>query len=440
MKKTLLLAFVAAITLAAHAQQNGVSTPYSRYGLGLLSERTSGFNSAMAGTGVAFSHPRQLNMANPASHARIDSLAFLLDVGASLQWSQQEVGNAAQRRKSAQFDYLSAGFRLAPGLGLGVGLLPYSNVGYRLQAQGQPLPNGTTGTVTPTTLYEGDGGLQEAYLALGYSPWKPLAVGVSASYLWGHIDHYARSSYNDAAIQSLRRGYETEIRSYRLDFGLQLGHSFHPKHHVQLGATYGLGHDLAGTSYLFNQTFQGATSGAGAVVGADTLAVKNAFQLPTSFGLGVAYTWNNRLRLGLDYRHEAWGATTAPVLGRDAKGWTYTAQKGQHKDRSRLSFGAEYVPNPQGLSWASRVRYRIGGSYATPYTQSGGIEGPKAYTASVGVGLPIINSRNNRSLLNISAEYVRYEPKMTGLLRENHFRITLGLSFNESWFQKIKFN
>jgi hypothetical protein len=55
---------------------------------------------------------------------------------------------------------------------------------------------------------------------------------------------------------------------------------------------------------------------------------------------------------------------------------------------------------------------------------------------SAGFGIPIINSYNNRSTLNISAQWVRRDA--TNMLKENTFRINIGLTFNENWFAKWK--
>jgi hypothetical protein len=57
-------------------------------------------------------------------------------------------------------------------------------------------------------------------------------------------------------------------------------------------------------------------------------------------------------------------------------------------------------------------------------------------SASVGFGIPIINGYNNRSLLNISAQWVHRSAD--NLLEENTFRINIGLTFNERWFAKWK--
>ena len=44
------------------------------------------------------------------------------------------------------------------------------------------------------------------------------------------------------------------------------------------------------------------------------------------------------------------------------------------------------------------------------------------------------NGWNNRSMVNISAQWV--QRSADGLIRENAFRLNLGITFNERWFMK----
>ncbi|MBQ8991689.1 MAG: hypothetical protein IJ084_06780, partial [Prevotella sp.] len=74
--------------------------------------------------------------------------------------------------------------------------------------------------------------------------------------------------------------------------------------------------------------------------------------------------------------------------------------------------------------------------YTTPYYKINGQNGPRQFSVSAGFGIPIMNGYNNRSLLNISAQWVNNAAD--GLIKENTFRINLGLTFNEKWFAKWK--
>ena len=84
MKKIFLPIFMMATVLAAHAQ-SGTNSPYSQYGLGVLSEQSSGFNRGMNGLGMGFREGNQVNFINPASYSSIDSLTSIFDMGLSGQ-------------------------------------------------------------------------------------------------------------------------------------------------------------------------------------------------------------------------------------------------------------------------------------------------------------------------------------------------------------------
>ena len=95
------LAFIAAsFALAAHAQ-NGINTPYSRYGFGIQSERAMGFNKGMGGVAQGFRNGQEVNIANPASYSAVDSLTALFDMGISLQNSNHKMGGLQQNIRNS---------------------------------------------------------------------------------------------------------------------------------------------------------------------------------------------------------------------------------------------------------------------------------------------------------------------------------------------------
>lgn len=438
MKKFIFLVALSVMSISAVAQDAPVVSPYSRYGVGLLGDRALGFNKGMGGTGIGMADGRQLNATNPASYARIDSLSLLFDLGMSLQNANLSADGTKMNRKTAQLDYVALGFRLAPNLGMSVGVLPFSNIGYEISSTGTPIPNGGGTTVTPTTTYSGSGGLHNIYAGIGYAPIRPLALGLNFGYLWGTMSHAARTSYSLSTAQPLRRAYDAEVRSYTLDAGLQYTQRLNRKHRLTLGLTYGLGHDLNGRSQFYNQRL----SSASVVSAADTLSVSNAYSLPHAFGAGLTWQWSNSLRVGFDYQHQQWASATTPTLLTAADGnLSYIKSKGAYLDMNKFNLGAEYLGNPNGFNWSSRVRYRFGVGYATPYTYVNGAKGPQTYTATIGVGLPLMsvhNSRDNYSYLNLSAQFEHVKPQIVGQLTENYFRLSVGLSFNQRWFVKWK--
>ncbi len=84
MLKYKILFICLSIGLVAFAQ-NGTSSPYSRFGYGILGDNAIGAQRAMGGVGYALHNNRQINVMNPASYASMDSLTFLFDIGLTYQ-------------------------------------------------------------------------------------------------------------------------------------------------------------------------------------------------------------------------------------------------------------------------------------------------------------------------------------------------------------------
>lgn len=433
MKKFLLtFGICACMGIMGFAQTNGSNSPYSRYGFGLLSDRAQGFNKGMAGLANGMRSGKELNVKNPASYSAIDSLSFLFDVGLSLQNGNFDQGGRTVNAQNTSLDYMTMGFRAAPDLGVSLGIMPYSTIGYNLNnSEKIMLPSGI---VSQNESYTGDGGLHEVFLGAGWRPFRPFSVGVNLSYLWGNMTHTVLASFSDATIASRRRQYEADIRSYKLDFGVQYAAILDKNNNITLGLTYGLGHDIHSNGYYYDQKVQSGTIASG-----DTLVAKNAFQLPHSLGAGLTWHHKNCLRLGVDYHLQMWSDVKSPVVKELPNGGQeYISQSGNYMDMHKITVGTEYCPNPEGVRWRQHVRYRAGFSYTTPYTKVNGQDGPCSYLVSLGVALPIVNRHNNRSLLNLSAQYERVEPKIAGMVTENYLRLCVGITFNERWFMKWK--
>ena len=104
-----------------------------------------------------------------------------------------------------------------------------------------------------------------------------------------------------------------------------------------------------------------------------------------------------------------------------------------------LKVGAQLSPIPR-KNYFSNVSYRLGFYVGPDYIkvkstmpQVGG---------SVGLGLPMRISRqapNQVTLINLSFEYGK-RGNNENLLKENMFRISLGLSLSDYWFAKRKYD
>ena len=411
------LVWMMAIEIAA---QTSTNSPYTRYGFGQLSDQSFGNSQAMGGISYGLRNGLQVNASNPASYSAVDSLTFIFDAGMSLQNANFKEGNVKINAKNSSVDYIAMQFRLAKGLGFSAGFLPYSNVGYNMNKTNKVTTDEHGNTTAANQAYVGDGGLQQVYVGLGYQIFKGLSIGTNFSFLYGDITHTASTTFSNTNAYSSSRSHKIDVSDYKLDFGLQYTHKLKEKHVLNLGAIYSLGHELNSTGYEYVEKYSGNT-----VITQSVDTIKNAFALPHTFGLGATYVYDNKLTIGLDYTLQKW---------EDVK---FFNKDGAFQNRSKISVGAEYLPNPIGRSYFSNIRYRVGAYYSSPYAKIDGKDGNREYGVSVGLGIPL-HFYNSRSILNISGQYVKVAPKLKGMLEENYLRINIGLTFNEQWFMKWK--
>lgn len=416
------LALSVMTTMGIYAQ-NGTNSPYSMYGLGDLADQGVGFNKAMSGTGLAFRKGNEVNPLNPASYSAVDSLSMIIDAGLYGQITKYNENGTKMNAKGGGFDYVTGLFRVFKNVGVNVGIMPFSNIGYSYSSTTKLDDMNTTVPVT----YEGNGGLHQLFLGAGFKVLKPLSLGFNFAYVWGEYDRTVTST--NTSINVLSRQYTASINSWKLDVGLQFDQPINKTDFITLGATFSPGHSLKADpecNVISRNTSIGKSD-------TTSYVIHDALDLPTSYGIGLAYRHGAILRVGADFQMQKWGSLKYPT--KDATN-DYVLKEGLLKDSYKLNAGIEWMPNPSSRKFLNHVRYRIGAGYSTPYYYINGQEGPKDFHLSFGFGIPIMNVYNSRSLLNISAQWQRRSAD--NLITENTFRINIGLTFNERWFAKWK--
>lgn len=424
-RKTLIAILFAFLALPYSWAQNGANSPLTRYGFGQLSDQNLGSNRSMGGVGIGLRSGLQINVSNPASYTAVDSLSFLFEAGFTMQNANFSDGKTKLNAKNSSFDYLAMQFRLFRGMGMTLGFLPYSNVGYNFSTTEELRPQSDWDD--PTTVnrsYNGTGGLHQAFVGVGYEILPKLSVGANVSYLFGNFTHRVSANFSDANIYPLARTYYAEISDIKLDFGAQYSLKTSKKGEFTLGATYSLGKDLhAINSYISQQKLNGSV-----VISDSVTNINKAFQLPHAFGVGATYEHDERIIVGAD------------VLLQKFSEVRFFGKNGQLADRLKCSVGVQYYPDPTSNNFFKQMKYRAGAYYSKPYVKVNGQEAAYEYGVGAGIAFPISTWgwMNQRSIISISGEWVKIEPRIKGVLTENYLRLSLGLTFNERWFVKQK--
>ena len=423
MKRELFCGLLAGtMLLPAKAQVSSTLSPYSQFGLGVLADQSQGFNRGMGGVGIGLRNGKYVNMQNPASYSSVDSLTMIFDAGVMGQITNLKEGGKKVNAKTGNFDYVVAGFRLLPKVGVSFGVVPYSNIGYNYK---RTEAVGNSQSMTSTEVHEGSGGLSQLFLGAGWQFAKGFSVGANLSYFWGRYDKTVVTTPSDSYVNTMTRNYSTSVSSYKIDLGLQWQTDLNKNDVLTLGLTAGIGHKLgagADLQVINANSMTGTTT-------TTTITVPDAFALPTTVGFGGTVLHKRSLMAGLDYTYQRWSALDYPAF--NAQAGTYTMTGGYYQDRHKVTGGVDWQPNPMGRKLYQVMHYRFGVSYATPYYKIMGQDGPKEFSVSAGFAVPI-----SRSSLNISGQWVRSSSK--SFLTEDSFRINIGLTFNERWFAKWK--
>ncbi len=424
--------------------QNGINSPYSRYGFGLMSDRSLGFNKGMSGVSQGFRNGLETNVSNPASYSAIDSLTALIDFGLTFQNGNYKMDNLQKNAKNTSIDYFTFQFRAFKHFGMSFGILPYTNINYSFNSN----PENLTGTdnVTSSYNFSGSGGLHQVYFGAG---WKvlgsPLSIGANISYLYGDYSHNSTISYNQSTVYSMSRIYTADISTWKLDAGLQYTIDLSQNDKLTIGGTYSLGHEINNRAIRKTQTTSNTT-----VEGTTSDTIHNAFELPHSLDAGFAICHRNKWRFGADFGLEKWSSCKFPSQYNSDKG--YISRKGELYDRMKACLGFDITPNYQSKKLINRMTYKLGGYYSRSYACADptGQMKDKPYEFGVSAGLTIPISNRNiwfgyTPKINLAVQwvhtnipYINTSTMVKSKLEENYLKFSIGLTFSERWFYKWK--
>lgn len=399
----------------ASAQQNAGS-PYSFYGLGDQKFIGTNEHRAMGGLSV-IGDSIHINLNNPASYADIALTTF--SIGASNTAYGLKSFQGSEKINRTSLDYLAIALPVAKNVGVSFGLMPVTTVGYKIQS------SGTYNDLVQSMQYSGSGGLNKVYLGVGYKVMKGLSLGADMQYYFGSSEaktllatydvQYISRSVNIDENRGLAFNFGAMYQTKIKDFDWHSSVSFAPQAnilstHDRKIATVQLGAD--GSEYTVEQR---------------KIDLEDSkFKLPASYSVGTSFGKLYKWMVGAQ---ATFAQPKELIQGSGITNLRYT-------NSNRFTLGGYYVPKYNSFSsYFNRVTYRAG----FRVEDTGMIINDKKINdmaVSAGVGLPLGLSFSN---LNLGFEYGSRGTQSAGLIKENYFMITVGLSFNDRWFQKVKY-
>lgn len=427
LKNIWFICLLACFSFEAMAQADADS-PYSLFGVGQVRDKSMNVRlKGMGGVANAMFDSGMINAENPASYAKIDSLAFLFDAGFYFKTSTFSTASLSERASNASFDYVSMAFGLTPWWKVALGVQPYSTTGYTMKVDKEISEVGKT-----TTRFQGKGGLNQAFIGNAFKLGKHFAVGANVYYVFGNTQTETSLYFPDSIYYiGSRRSIDVMVSSFMFDYGMLFNTKVGNDMDLSVGLTYTQKVKLKGDQTLFIRSIEEDQDTEIEYV-IDTVAHSSGtthITMPQGFGVGVALQKNDQWAVGADFNWMQWSKFAR-------EGVTEVLQNSWS-----VSAGAEFTPRHTSISgYFSRIAYRFGGFYEHGFISLPGNDGENhsinkvGFTAGLSLPLP-----KTQSKVNVALEIGQYGTREGGLIQERYAKVNVGISVFEHWFMKRKY-
>jgi hypothetical protein len=413
LKKLVVVLFVFC-GLSAFAQL-GTSSPYSRFGLGDLQGNAFPVYNALGGGVTALSSSNSVNPSNPASYTSFRANSFLFSTGGLHNTTQIQNSTDKQVVNNSAFSHLTIAFPISSKLGASFGMLPYSNIGYTLNARDT--------VVNADMIYTGDGGLSKVYFGGAYEPFKGFSLGINASYLFGGLNRRKKLDYDDESFFDSRSNSSINLKGYYYELGLLYKKELANEKELSFGLTANNNSTLRAKRTNIVETISGPYE----IVKdtASNVVEWGEVNLPNYISTGLMYRDGEKWLLIADYSMQNWADYT--LLG----------ESDDLSNSMRLSGGLQYTPEFNSVTkYYKRMQYRLGAAYSnTPLTLND--TQLKEMSVSFGFGIPV---KKSRTKYDVSLTLGQRGTTDNSLIKEQFVKFGLSVSYDGIWFVKRKYD
>ena len=387
--------------------QEGSSSPYSFYGIGEI--RFKGTVEARSMGGIAVEQDSiHINLENPASFPNLKLTSYT--VGGTYNTTTMKTDSKSEKARRSTLDYMAIGLPLGK-FGVGFGLIPYSSLGYKIQTI-------TGDNSEKTSSFTSTGGVNKVFVGLGYKITPKFTVGADLNYNFGTIE-IINSELNTTVQSGTRETNSSKLSGVNFNIGTMYQTKLNKKLSLFSSLNYTVANDIKSKNSRSIETSSETEN-----IDQPNETISFASKVSVSAGIGEARKWlvgGKIVVQGASDLSNSYNVSPDVTYGR----------------YSSLSLGGYYIPNFNSYTnYLKRIVYRGG----LKFEKSGLIvksESIDNIGLTMGLGLPITGSFSN---MNIGFEIGKKGTTSSGLIQENYANISIGLSLNDKWFEKRKFN
>jgi len=418
---SLILLFVLSTSFVV--SQTNTGSPYSLNELGDINFLGNVSNLSMGGIDSAIDSI-EFNINNPSSLAKLKTTNYL--IGTFYKSTGISNVNSTDNINTANINYIAVGIPTKI-FGFGFGVLPYSSVGFNLQSTEEY----NTANSINSRLFGAEGNINRAFVSIGLPLLKYLSLGASANYNFGKFNYekfnlienvnYGIFANSSSEISGFTYNFSSNLSiPLKNDFTLNLVYSFYPEGNLD---SYNIE-----SLYTSNSSSISLESlGDFVDIDLNSRGLENT-KLPVpkksvySLGLEKKNSWF----LGFQYESK---------LSSNFENVFLDIQNVSYRDSNSLSIGGYIIPDSSSLiSYWKRVKYSIGIKNEKKSIIVNNLP-VNHFSLNLGLGLPIAGL----SKANLGLEIGKVGDN-DSLVKENYLALRLGLSLNDVWFIKRKYN
>ena len=409
MKRIKGLLVVGACLLATVSSSQSVSSVYSNNGIGLPYYNGLPNNFGMGEVGLAVPEVFRLNYVNPAFLPLNTVTVF--NVGMEMDRRQIASTDLDSRKVSGGLRYLSLAFPVVGGKwSTGFALTPFTTVSTNTFS----VKEFDDETIASTT-YQGVGGLSSVSWSNGFAFSRHFFAGFRTSFIFGSIED-TESSVITGGLSSydVTLTDRTNYTGFRTEVALGYRKLLNEDKVLNFGLLYQIGKDLNGSRDQWTESSIQSRQ--------DRLVNQSVdFRLPSSIGLGMSYQVVNVFRLGTDLTYTNWRSGGDENL-------TYL-------NTFKIAVGADWTPEYDDVNqYFKRMTYRLGFNVdRLPYEING--SSINEVGINFGMSLPV-----RFSSIDLAFKAGRLGTLNNDLIRETYFRMLMGITINDRWFIKRRYD
>ena len=417
------------------------NSPYSRFGLGDLTNPNFMYTRAMGGLGSSYADATNMNPVNPASYSYLNLATY--DIGIFAEYATIKDSEITEDRWQGNLDYIGLAFPLRNyknalldpkkkefKFGMAFFLKPYSRVSY---------------DVTTVENIEEIGDVVRGFTGTGGTynfgwgnsvKYKNVSFGVNLGFIYGKLNNLQQIDIaGDLTALQDNISSDYSISGFTYNAGLLYKLVLNKKQlEVNKSAKekslmFGI-HGNTGTGF----TTKGEFSHIGIAKNlsySDTIAINQEIsgtgKLPATLGIGVNYTHSPQFNIGVDLELGTWADFENTIRPNQ----TFT-------NAYKVSVGGKYRPDERGFgSFLERTSYTFGAYYNQDprIIQSSNFNN---YGVNLGMSLPFYYQQNFSS---VQFTFDLGRRGVGSIIQENVVQLGVGMNINDdSWFVKRKYN